>query len=79
MPVNIPAEAPNRVARFQKMPKMRAGKNPEAAKENAAAIKKRMSAGFCCATNAASNAMIRSTVFDTFTLLLTDAVGSIIL
>jgi hypothetical protein len=46
----MPSDAADAVARFQKMPSVRAGKNAAAANENAADTRNRMSAGFCAAT-----------------------------
>ena len=42
----MPRQAPALLARFQKIPRTRAGKNAAAAKENAADTKNKISAGF---------------------------------
>ena len=44
-PATMPAIAPHLLARFQNMPSTSAGKNAEAASENAAPTRNRMSPG----------------------------------
>jgi hypothetical protein len=46
----MPSTAPMPLARFQKIPRLSAGKKEAAANENAADTRNRMSAGFCAAT-----------------------------
>ena len=46
----MPAAAPQRLARFQNTPSTSAGKNADAAIENAADTSSRMSPGFCAVT-----------------------------
>ena len=50
------------MVRLQNIPRIRAGKNPEAANEKAADTKNKMSAGFCWATKAAKTATINNNV-----------------
>jgi hypothetical protein len=75
----MPTEAAMPVARFQKMPSTRAGKNAAAANENAADTRNRMSAGFCAATDAAARATTSSRILDSVTRRAVEAFGSIIL
>ena len=56
----MPKVAPHLLARRQKTPMTSAGKNDDAAKENAADTMKRMSAGLRAATQAAPNATTSS-------------------
>ena len=55
-PAIMPREAPHLLARFQKMPRVKAGKKAAAANEKAADTKNRMSAIFKDATYAAAKA-----------------------
>ena len=57
-PAIMPAEAPHLLARFQKMPITSTGKKVDAANENAAATRNRISAGVRVAAQAAAKATI---------------------
>src|SRR5690606_15231864 len=71
----MPSVAPHLLARRQKMPITRAGKNDEAANENAADTMNRMSAGLRAATQAAPNATASSSILDTITRRAADMRG----
>ena len=75
----MPAIAPHLLARFQKTPSTSAGKNAEAASENAAPTRNRMFPGLSDVTQAAISATTSRSAFDTMTRRPVDAVGSIIL
>src|SRR5690606_29671355 len=66
-PASMPNVAPHLLARRQKMPMTRAGKNDDAANENAADTMNRMSAGLRAATQAAAKATASSNILDTIT------------
>jgi len=66
-PANMPSVAPHLLARRQNTPITSAGKNDDAANENAADTMNRMSAGLRAATQAAPNATSSSRILDTIT------------
>jgi len=78
-PATIPQMAPHLLARFQKMPSTSAGKNAEAASENAAPTRNRMFPGLYEVTHAAITATTSKRILETVTRRAVGAVGSIIL
>ncbi|MCY1385112.1 hypothetical protein D9M69_734560 [compost metagenome] len=70
--------APHLLARRQNTPITSAGKNDDAANENAADTMKRMSAGLRAATQAAPNATTSSRILDTITRRAADMRGDTI-
>ena len=75
----MPAIAPHLLARFQNTPRTSAGKNAEAAIENAAPTRNRMLPGFSDVTHAAKMATTSSRILEIMTRFCVEAFGLIIL